>query len=156
MPAGAPGSAGLQPRAWSEAIRAHMGRQRLSGKALAAKHGVSQNYLATRLRDEAPFNINDLEQLAAALAVLVIDLVRESGVIAARMQQVHATPDQPVPKFTRERKVTLRGKSTRNADLREVPATCVPPTARRKPASTKIARWETMGPGDTRRLSTDP
>lgn len=50
MPSGFNGPAGLQSRAWSEAIKARMGRQRLSGKVLAAKAGVSQDYLAKRLR----------------------------------------------------------------------------------------------------------
>jgi hypothetical protein len=66
MPSGKRGPAGLQSRAWDEAVRAHMGRQRLSGKTLAAKSGVSQNYLATRLRDEAPFTIDYVEPFRGA------------------------------------------------------------------------------------------
>lgn len=40
-----------------------MGALRLSGKALAAKVGLSQNYVAKRLRDEAPFTLDDVERI---------------------------------------------------------------------------------------------
>ena len=44
-----------------------MGRHRVSGMQLAGLTGMSQNYIAKRLRDEAPFTINDIENICNAL-----------------------------------------------------------------------------------------
>lgn len=44
-----------------------MGRHRISGNQLAALTGVSQNYIASRLRDESPFTVNDIENICKAL-----------------------------------------------------------------------------------------
>jgi hypothetical protein len=38
----------------------------MSGNVLAAKIGVSQNYLAKRLRDDAPLAVSDVEAICAA------------------------------------------------------------------------------------------
>ena len=66
MPAKRPESGALA-RAVSAEVRAAMGRHRISGAQLAALLGVSQNYIATRLRDESPFTINDIENICIAL-----------------------------------------------------------------------------------------
>lgn len=44
-----------------------MGRHRISGMQLANLTGVSQNYIASRLRDESPFTVNDIENICKAL-----------------------------------------------------------------------------------------
>ncbi|GAA3404979.1 helix-turn-helix domain-containing protein [Pseudarthrobacter polychromogenes] len=44
-----------------------MGRHRVSGMQLANLTGVSQNYIASRLRDESPFTVNDIENICKAL-----------------------------------------------------------------------------------------
>lgn len=44
-----------------------MAAKRVSGKTLAAQAGMSQNYLAKRLRDEAPFTLDDLDALIECL-----------------------------------------------------------------------------------------
>lgn len=44
-----------------------MGRHRISGMQLAGLVGVSQNYIASRLRDESPFTVNDIENICKAL-----------------------------------------------------------------------------------------
>jgi transcriptional regulator with XRE-family HTH domain len=44
-----------------------MGRHRVSGMQLAGLTGMSQNYIAKRLRDEAPFTINDVEKICEVL-----------------------------------------------------------------------------------------
>lgn len=54
-------------RAVAAEIRAAMGRHRKSGLQLATATGLSQNYLAKRLRDEAPFTINDIEKICTVL-----------------------------------------------------------------------------------------
>jgi len=51
------------------AIRAEMGRQRISGIQLAAACGISQNYLAKRLRGDASLTFNDVEAIATALKI---------------------------------------------------------------------------------------
>jgi len=54
-------------RAVSAHIRAQLGAQRISGKTLAARIGLSQNYVATRLRDEKPFTLDDVDAIVTAL-----------------------------------------------------------------------------------------
>lgn len=44
-----------------------MSRRRLSGTRLAAASGLSQSYMSHRLRDQAPFTLNDVEAICAAL-----------------------------------------------------------------------------------------
>lgn len=39
----------------------------MSGIQLAALTGISQNYVAKRLRDEAPFTLNDIERICDVL-----------------------------------------------------------------------------------------
>jgi transcriptional regulator with XRE-family HTH domain len=66
MPSGSMGPSGVMAGSMSEAIRVHMERQHLSGFRVAARGGVSQNYMAKRLRDEAPFTVDDVAAIAAA------------------------------------------------------------------------------------------
>ena len=54
-------------QAISAEIRATMARKRITGLQLAGLIGMSQNYLAKRLRDEAPFTIPDLAKIADVL-----------------------------------------------------------------------------------------
>ncbi len=77
MPSGAGEPAGHYAQAFSEAIRLHMEQQGVSGKSLAAMIGLSQNYVATRLRDEKAFTVNDVEAIAAALGIPILDLIRD-------------------------------------------------------------------------------
>lgn len=44
-----------------------MGRARVSGNQLSKMAGMSQNYIAKRLRDEAAFTISDVQQICDAL-----------------------------------------------------------------------------------------
>lgn len=81
MPAGTMGPGGPRDQATTAAIRAHMTRQKISGNVLAAKIGVSQNYLATRLRDEKSFKLSDIETICAALNIQIMDLVYESTLL---------------------------------------------------------------------------
>jgi len=63
------GTRSLLGRCVSAEIRARMAALRLSGKSLAGQVGMSQNYLATRLRDEKPFTLDDLEAIVLALDI---------------------------------------------------------------------------------------
>lgn len=44
-----------------------MSRRNLSGTRLAALAGMSQSYVSHRLRDQAPFTLNDIEAICEAL-----------------------------------------------------------------------------------------
>jgi transcriptional regulator with XRE-family HTH domain len=44
-----------------------MARHRITAKGLAISAGLSPSYVTKRLRDEAPFTLNDIEAICAAL-----------------------------------------------------------------------------------------
>lgn len=51
-----------------------MARRRISGVQLAKRIGRSQAYIWRRLSGETPFDVDDLQALAAVLEVSVVDL----------------------------------------------------------------------------------
>jgi transcriptional regulator with XRE-family HTH domain len=55
----------------TEAVRRHMSQRGVSGLELAKRIGISQNYIAKRLRHEASFTFNDIENIATALQIPV-------------------------------------------------------------------------------------
>jgi Helix-turn-helix. len=61
------GSRSPVSRAVSAEVRAILGAKRLSGKKLAELMDLSQNYVAKRLRDEAPFTLDDIDLMVDAL-----------------------------------------------------------------------------------------
>lgn len=61
------GTSSVLGRCVSAHIRAQLGAKRMSGKTLAARIGLSQNYVATRLRDEKPFTLDDVAEIVAIL-----------------------------------------------------------------------------------------
>jgi transcriptional regulator with XRE-family HTH domain len=67
MPSGKQSESGQLAAAVAAEIRAAMGRHRVSGNQLAQMTGISQNYIAKRLRDEAPFTLNDVEKICDSL-----------------------------------------------------------------------------------------
>lgn len=54
-------------RCVSAEVRARLAAMRISGVSLAKRMGRSQNYIAKRLRDEAPFTLDDVEDIVEAL-----------------------------------------------------------------------------------------
>lgn len=52
-------------------VRAHLGRQRLSGRAAAFRLGWTQQYMSRRLTGAVPFDVDDLDRLAELLDVPV-------------------------------------------------------------------------------------
>lgn len=78
-------------RAVAAELRARMAVMRLSGSALAAKAGMSQNYLAKRLRDEMPLTLDDLETI---VKVLGTDLTPEAFVLQAMERNADAVRDE--------------------------------------------------------------
>lgn len=75
MPTGSTSIAGPFARAVSAEIRAEMGRLKMSGNQLAQAVGLSQNYVAIRLRDAKPFNLNDVHEIAHALGIDVFEIM---------------------------------------------------------------------------------
>lgn len=75
MPSGKQSESGPLAIAVAAEVRAAMGRRRVSGIQLAALTGISQNYIAKRLRDEAPFTLNDIEQICRALDENYLELM---------------------------------------------------------------------------------
>lgn len=64
--------------AYSAEIRATMGAKFITGLTLSKKVGMSQNYIAKRLRDEAPFTLNDLEAVCVALGETYASITRRA------------------------------------------------------------------------------
>jgi transcriptional regulator with XRE-family HTH domain len=79
MPRGPANPPGPLAREFTEAVREHMNQRGVSGLELAKRIGISQNYVAKRLRHETPFTFNDIENIATALQIPVADLVPGMG-----------------------------------------------------------------------------
>lgn len=69
MPTGTQPEPGPLSRAFSSRIRIVMAHEMVTKTALAKACGVSRNYLGKRLRDEAPFTLNDVEAICKALGL---------------------------------------------------------------------------------------
>jgi transcriptional regulator with XRE-family HTH domain len=69
-------ASGKFARAVSGEIRAAMAKQRVSQMELAKDIGKSQNYLSKRLRDETPFDLNDLHLITGRLRMDMPALMR--------------------------------------------------------------------------------
>lgn len=82
VPSGSMPVPGPFSRAVSEEIRSAMGRRQVSGAELARATGRSQSYLSKRLRAEAQFTANDIEDICRVLkedlGVLLTAAVRAS------------------------------------------------------------------------------
>lgn len=70
----------------AEEIRAWMGRRQMSGARLARTLGVSQMWVSYRLNGRQPIDINDLDAIARALDVSVVDLLPASTVAASSVR----------------------------------------------------------------------
>lgn len=57
------GAASILARCVSAEVRARLAAERITGREFAARIGMSQNYFATRLRDEKSFTIDDVERI---------------------------------------------------------------------------------------------
>lgn len=69
MPTGTQPEPGPLSRAFSSRVRILMADEMVTKTALAKACGVSRNYLGKRLRDEAPFTLNDVEAICRALGI---------------------------------------------------------------------------------------
>lgn len=85
----------------AEEIRAMMARRRISGRQLAQKLGVSPSWVSYRLTGAQPIDLNDLQQIAQALDVIVLRLLpREAlqpqGSSAEATTRYPAVAEQPI------------------------------------------------------------
>lgn len=63
----------------AEEIRALIARRRVRQSHLARKLGVSEQWISVRLRGVQPIDLNDLQRIAEALDVAVVDLLPETA-----------------------------------------------------------------------------
>lgn len=89
----------------AEEIRVLLVRRRTSARKLAAQIGLSQSAMSARLTGHTPIDLNELQQIAAALDVPIADLLpqevsRKSNFASLTSPQsvaVHARADEPRP-----------------------------------------------------------
>ena len=67
MPTGKQPESGPLSRAIAAEIRAIMARRRINGTQLSSWSGMSRGYFGKRMRDSAPFSLNDVEAICKAL-----------------------------------------------------------------------------------------
>lgn len=80
----------------AEEIRVAMVRKRMSGAGLARALGVSPAWISYRLTGSQPIDLNDLERLAVALEVEVVDLLpRAVADVARTLGYLHSPLTHP-------------------------------------------------------------
>lgn len=67
MPAVKQPESGPLAKAFAGEVRAALARRRITAKQLAISTGLSPTYVNKRLRDEAPFTLNDVEVICEKL-----------------------------------------------------------------------------------------
>ena len=67
VPASKQPESGPLARAFSAELRAALARQRISAKQFALRVGLTPAYLNKRLRDDAPFTLNDVEKIITTM-----------------------------------------------------------------------------------------
>lgn len=107
----------------AEEIRALLARKRRSGRWLAAALGASQTWMSSRLTGATPIDLNDLQRIAEALEVDVVELIAR-----ARIQSVVNSPvgngKTTVPNVDQAVRPPLSG----------MPKRATPPASSRRPA----------------------
>lgn len=68
-------------------VRAEMGRQRITGAALARALEVSDMYISRRLSGDVPFDLAEIERVAAALGVPVTRFLTGPAMQAAPVKE---------------------------------------------------------------------
>lgn len=84
VPTGSQPQPGPFARAVSDEIRMAMTRQRISGAQLAALAGRSQSYISKRLRNEAAFTANDVEDICRVLKEDLLQLLSRAVHVSRR------------------------------------------------------------------------
>lgn len=84
VPTGSQPQPGPFARAVSDEIRMAMARQRISGAQLASLTGRSQSYISKRLRNEAAFTANDVEDISRVLKEDLLQLLSRAVHVSRR------------------------------------------------------------------------
>lgn len=87
VPSGSQPKPGPFARAVSDEIRLAMTRRRLSGAQIALMIGRSQSYISKRLRSDAAFTANDVEDICRALQEDLLGLLSRAVHASRRYQQ---------------------------------------------------------------------
>lgn len=77
----------------AEEIRSLLARRRMSASQLARQMGVTQPYLWRRMSGEISFDLADLEQIASALDVAVLQLLPARERVAAVTYEYQSAPE---------------------------------------------------------------
>src|SRR5690606_22378013 len=115
----------------AEEIRARLARQRLSGRELARRLGVSASWVSYRLTGSQPIDLNDLERIAKALGVSVRQLLPSTDT-----ERYPALPKRTMPRVPAPRRPPGRTDSRRPPRQptptrpRTLPRPALPVTAR--------------------------
>lgn len=129
----------------AEEIRVLLARRRISASELARRIGVTQPYISRRLTGEIALDVDDLQAIADALGVAVVELLPASAKggprAIARYLNVaeRTTPNGRQPNSTRPTPVRppapTRPDTPRPGDTRPTTRTAVLPRAARRRAA---------------------
>lgn len=84
----------------ADEVRAWLARRRRSANRAAKELGWSQPYMSQRLNGDQPFDLDDLDQLAALLDVPVTAFFDVPPVLSESRVLVHKRPDYQTPHLT--------------------------------------------------------
>ncbi len=112
-----------------------LARRRISAVQLAKLMGVSQPYLSRRLNGAVAFDLQDLEQIAVALDLNVLDLINGAG---AGLKKTKASAHQTTRK--RDDHPTITGPIMNSRRDPTRPKTADAPNRRRPVAKRPPAR----------------
>lgn len=76
----------------SAEIRAELARLRMTATEMGIQSGISQNYISKRLRDEAPFTVNDLEKIGPVLGRTALGILTDSARRLEERMNEHVKP----------------------------------------------------------------
>jgi transcriptional regulator with XRE-family HTH domain len=111
-----PGPLGL---AVSSEIRAELGRRNQSGRWLAQEAGISQNRLASRLRDEASLTLSEVELVCEVFGFDAASFIARAWEIASSALATVRTPGDPERDADTESTAVT---ATKRSDSAQVPA----------------------------------
>ncbi|WP_427422716.1 helix-turn-helix domain-containing protein, partial [Lysinibacillus fusiformis] len=107
----------------AEEIRALLARKRRSGRWLATEIGENQTWVSSRLTGATPIGLNDLQKIAAALEIDVVELIQRART-GAVVNTSAGTGQTTGPNVEQPKRPMLTGQSKRT----------MPPPSSRRPA----------------------
>lgn len=111
-------------------VRAVLGRQDVTRSELGRRMGENAQWVSSRLTGQTPINLNDLQRMADALDVRVIDLLPGTLKLSKDAPGPNGRPDRPVSAIPSPRHTTSRPLGPSRRDITR-PSSPVPPSRRR-------------------------